>query len=296
VTSTAAAVEEQSTVTSEMSSSMHRAAARLPASDDKPSQARHGRQARQRRRGRAGRAPAAPATLARKRNSAAAVHRSVSTSRRWFDQRAGFHQPAEILLVQMPAEIASTVRCSSVRVNSGGRSSNTGAVFQFGAQPRDGRGQNAPVVEPHRHSEARNRLARQRAPAVPSASSTNPARRAAHNGRARAPRPVAASAPKNSRTRSLRPRARRCRLLACAAQRVSSEGCRARSCRAALRANLPTERSDTRARSRAGAGEALSARASAPGSRSRRHGRRCRRLGVPAAIAEGIELLDIAEP
>src|SRR6202048_280295 len=88
----------------------------------------------------------------------------------WFDQRAGLHQPAEILLVQMPPRDRFHGPLQFGEREFGRQKLKYhGTVFQFGAQPRDCRGQNSPVVEPHRYAEVRNRFARQcRGASVPS--------------------------------------------------------------------------------------------------------------------------------
>ena len=112
--------------------------------------------------------------------------RSCSTSRRKRNSAAGrppvcvditpvgstsapvLHQPAEILLVQMPARdrfhgVLQFRKCEFARQ----KFKDDRAVFQFGAQPRDGGGENPPVVEAHGDAERRQRAALQRrGPAV----------------------------------------------------------------------------------------------------------------------------------
>ena len=80
----------------------------------------------------------------------------------WFDQGAGFHQPAEILLVQMPPRDRFHGALQFSECEFGRQKfKHHRAVFQLGAQPRDRGGENAPVVEAHGYAEAGDRLARQ---------------------------------------------------------------------------------------------------------------------------------------
>ena len=103
-------------------------------------------------------------TSRRKRNSAAgrppvavdispvgSTSAALSTSRRKF------------CLCRCRPEIASTVRCNSVSVNSRGHQlEHHRAVFQLGAQPRDRGGEDAAMVEAHRLAERRASGARER--------------------------------------------------------------------------------------------------------------------------------------
>src|SRR6266480_1323489 len=79
-----------------------------------------------------------------------------------FDQGAGFHQSAEILLVQMPPRdrFHGPLQFSECKFGRQ-KFKYHGAVFQFGAQPSHRGGQNSPVVEAHRYAEWGRRLARQ---------------------------------------------------------------------------------------------------------------------------------------
>src|SRR5712671_6179014 len=88
----------------------------------------------------------------------------------WFDQGAGFYQPAEILLVQMPPRNRFHGVLQFSECEFGWQKFKYhGAVFQFGAQPSHRGGQNSPVVEVHRCAEGGKRPARQcRRASVPS--------------------------------------------------------------------------------------------------------------------------------
>src|SRR5688500_2265479 len=85
-----------------------------------------------------------------------------------FDQRAGFHQPAEILLVQVTPRnrFDGSLQVSKCEL-AGQKFKYHRAVFQFCAQPRDRGRKNAPVIEPHRLAERGQLPARERSgPAV----------------------------------------------------------------------------------------------------------------------------------
>src|SRR5882724_2143445 len=79
-----------------------------------------------------------------------------------FDQRAGFHQPAEILLVQMPPRDRFHGPLQLGKCEFGRQKFKYHrTVFQFGAQPRNRGRQYSPVVETHRYAKRGNGSARQ---------------------------------------------------------------------------------------------------------------------------------------
>ena len=221
-----------------------------------------------------------------------------------FDQGAGFHQPAEILLVQMPPRdrLHGPLQFGECELGRQ-KFKHHRAVFQFGAQPRNRGGENAAVVEAHGDAERGQRLARQcrrrgrrGAPPRPV-----PLRRAARSGRARAPRPNARPRCRNRAARD-----------PCAASARAVSGCSL--CPAhlvefgkdvalddggpRLAPVLPGEEAVPGLE-----GRARRARAVVVGGAGQREiaDRGDMDVGVaglrvPAAIAEGVELLDIAEP
>src|SRR5712675_1764975 len=120
-------------------------------------------------------APSAPPAHAQTRRGALLQHLAPEAKQRggppaglcrhhagWFDQGAGFHQPAEILLVQMPPRNRFHGPLQFSECEFGRQKFKYhGAVFQFGAQPSHRGGQDSPVVEAHRYAEWGRRLARQ---------------------------------------------------------------------------------------------------------------------------------------
>src|SRR5882672_2251421 len=79
-----------------------------------------------------------------------------------FDQRAGFHQPAKILLVKMPSRDRFHGPLQLSKCEFGRQKFKYHrTVFQFGAQPRNRGRQYSPVVEAHRYAKRGNGSARQ---------------------------------------------------------------------------------------------------------------------------------------
>src|SRR5229473_6655033 len=87
----------------------------------------------------------------------------------WFDQRAGFHEAPEILLVQVPPRDRFHGALQFSKCEFGRQKfKDHGAVFQFGAQPPHRGRQDSPVVEAHRSTKRRDRSAREcRGAAIP---------------------------------------------------------------------------------------------------------------------------------